>query len=498
MTMDNPNNEMGDGKPEVSLRRKLLGGGVSMLASRLAMLFGGLATFLYLSRALGPASYGVYGLTVVIGQWVTSIAYIISGGAKVQILAGHRNGERFAPTALRLSLLTGLVLGSLLFISSPWLAKGFQAPGLVSPLRIVALDVPLQVVSNCYLDILLARNRYNDNAALTVGYWISRALFSCLLVSLGAGVLGASASLALASFLLVVVGHSMCRVGLWNRDAFPMMELMSLGRKRTVQAFASKFLLNLDLFAVQWWLGSAQATGLYAAAKNLAMVALSVFSSSLPVISSTLAGMHGKGDRELGGRLEKKYMSALVYLCGFLSSMGSIAIPAMGVLLGSSYNDSGPIAIALVMGAAFYLLGNGPLVVMASRGERGSMAVALSVLTLLSVAMYRWLPDALPRLPDGSVYAWIFTLIMFTFAALSFRTMGVLIGVRTPWRSVAAAALSAGLATTLGLWLDGRVFPVADVWTLTLQTLAVATAYLSVLWILDGKFFETLSHQSPR
>ena len=75
--------------PQRSLTGRLLAGSASYLLARLVMLACGLAIFLFLSRALGPAAYGTYALAVAIGQWFSLVMGAIAGGATISLVAGH-------------------------------------------------------------------------------------------------------------------------------------------------------------------------------------------------------------------------------------------------------------------------------------------------------------------------------------------------------------------------------------------------------------------------
>ncbi|MFM7470422.1 MAG: lipopolysaccharide biosynthesis protein [Nodosilinea sp.] len=171
--------------PRRSLKWHLLAGSASLLLARMVMLACGLAIFIYLSRALGPAVYGTYGLAVAISQWFSLVMGAIAGGATIPLVAGHKLGDRFAITILQVTLGTGVLLASLMALGAPWLAQSLNAPDLTLPLQLVALDIPLTGLATVHSQVLTARSRFQLSAGLMAGYWVSRISLSWLLVQGG-------------------------------------------------------------------------------------------------------------------------------------------------------------------------------------------------------------------------------------------------------------------------------------------------------------------------
>lgn len=467
--------------PQRSLKWRLLAGSASLLLARMVMLACGLAIFIYLSRALGPAGYGTYGLAVAISRWSSLVMVAVAGGATIPLVAGHKLGDRFAITILRITLGTGVLLASSISLGAPWLAQTLKAPELTLPLQIIALDVPLAGLASVHSQVLTARSQYQLSAGLMAGYWISRISLSWLLVQAGTGILGAATALPLASLIYAMAGHYLSRVPLWSRQAMPVRELLTYNRMRTASSLLNGILSNVDMLAVQWWSGSAHITGLYAAAKNMALLPAMVFTSGQSVILSTLSRSYGQGKADLTDRLGHQYLRTCLYLGGLIIVLGTLTLKGIGVILGPSYGEAGPIAVILIAGVGWQLLSASASVTITARGERGTMVPTLATLTPLALALYYWLPGQLPTLPAAVSQALISTGLLALMTILTLRKMVLICHTSLPWRSFACTALAMGFAIGVGLGLNQGWVPATSKLALVGQVLLVSLIYLAVL-----------------
>ncbi|MFM7470423.1 MAG: lipopolysaccharide biosynthesis protein [Nodosilinea sp.] len=172
---------------------------------------------------------------------------------------------------------------------------------------------------------------------------------------------GATVALPLASLIYVTAGRRFSRVPLWSRQAMPVRELLTYNRMRTVGSLLNGLLSNVDMLAVQWWSGSAQVTGFYAAAKNMALIPTTVFNSGQSVILSTLAKSHGRGDVSLRDRLGRQYLRTCLYLGGLIIVLGTLSLKGIGLILGPNYGGAGPAAVILIAGVGLQLLSSSAL-----------------------------------------------------------------------------------------------------------------------------------------
>lgn len=475
--------------PQRSLKWRLLAGSASLLLARMVMLVCGLAIFIYLSRALGPAGYGIYGLAVAISRWSSLVMVAVAGGATIPLVAGHKLGDRFAITILQVTLGVGIWLASLMALGAPWLAQVLKAPELTLPLQIIALDIPLAGLASVHSQVLTARSQFHLSAGLMAGYWISRISLSWLLVQAGTGIVGAATALPLASLIYAMAGRYLSGVPLWSRQAMPVQQLLTYNRMRTASSLLSGILGNVDMVAVQWWSESAQITGLYAAAKNMALLPAMVFTSGQSVILSTLSKSYGQGKTGLTDHLGRQYLRTCLYLGGLIIALGTLSLKGMAIVLGPSYGEAGPIAAILIAEVGLELLSTSALILISARGERGTMAPALAIVTPLALALYYWLPGQLPLMSAGMSQALISLSIIALIATLALRKMIFICHTSLPWRSFACTAMAMGLAIAAGLGLNQGWLPVNSKITLGVQGLLVTLIYLMVLWGLGENFF---------
>ena len=95
---------------------------LAQLSSRGVMLAAGFAQFLYLTRSLGPAGYGLYSVTSALSQLAFLVIDPATSSGLVPMIAGHAQGRQFARTCMRLALGLGLLVTLASWIFAPAIA----------------------------------------------------------------------------------------------------------------------------------------------------------------------------------------------------------------------------------------------------------------------------------------------------------------------------------------------------------------------------------------
>jgi O-antigen/teichoic acid export membrane protein len=167
-----------------------------LLASQVATLAftGGLT--LYLVRALGPASYGVYALAVSIAGLVIFPAGLGLPMAVGRFLADHRGSahqlREIFRVGMKLQVPAALIAGAVLFAASGAVADAYGNPHLGWPLRWAALSVIGQALFAFLTSVGTSVRRVSVGLWMTVAESAVETSASIALVIAGAGAAGAT------------------------------------------------------------------------------------------------------------------------------------------------------------------------------------------------------------------------------------------------------------------------------------------------------------------
>ena len=159
-----------------------------------ALFTAGLTVFLV--RRLGPAEFGVFALAFGVGTLLVLPADFGISQSTARFLA-ERRGDRDVAAAvlaggLRLKLAaTGLVGATLFAVAGP-IADAYGAPGLLWPLRGMAIALLGQSLMGLYGNAFVALGRLSLNFRVVLSESAVEAAASVALVLLGAGASGAA------------------------------------------------------------------------------------------------------------------------------------------------------------------------------------------------------------------------------------------------------------------------------------------------------------------
>lgn len=390
-------NETVDPKPGISLKTVIMRAFAGSALLRIAGMGFGFLIAIQLARALGPASYGIYGLAMSIIALVTVM--VDCGSSRLvtrEVAAAQVRGEwhvvrgiirwaRRLALLLALPVVLGVIAWGLLDSGSP----------LATTLMAGILLVPLVALANIQGGAMRGLQR------IVLGQVpdgvLRPALFSGFLFAAGlAGVtLGPQSAIALGAASMAVA-LAAGAVMLWRvtpaqaRAATPVPADRTWIRSATPIAY-SELLRMLQTHGPTLLLGlfaSAAAVGTYRAAASL-MVLFIVFDTMLNVVSAPMiARFHAQGDRT---RLQRLLFAMAA---GSAAATGALVLPFLiwgetlvVLLLGADFAASAlPLAIlgvALVAGVA---LGPGMVVLNMTGHEREVARAATLSIAILVVA----------------------------------------------------------------------------------------------------------------
>lgn len=243
------------------------------------------ALTLYLVRELGPTGFGLFSIALSIGALVILPADFGLAQSAARFLAERRGDraamERVVGDALLVKLVVASVIGALLFALSGPIASAYDLPGLVWPLRGIAVAVVAQSTFGLFRACFEAMGRMGTDWKLVAGESAVEASASIALVALGAGAAGAAWGRAIgygfglllgAALMLRLLGLTLLRPR--RPDPAFVRRLTGYGLALLIIDGVYAAFAEIDLLLLGAILG-ADATGVYAA--PLRIVALLLY-----------------------------------------------------------------------------------------------------------------------------------------------------------------------------------------------------------------------------
>ena len=322
----------------------------SLLAAA-AVASGGLnyAYQVFMGRALGPESYGVFGalfalfyLLTVLGRGIRfSASRFVAelAGRQHEVAAFHRG------LALR-SFLFGCGLAAVLVATSPAIAH-FLGVGSAWPVVIVAATIPLSLAFTANQGALQGLQWFAPLGGYKILQAAVKLVAGVALVVAGYGVLGAFGALALAMLLAVVLTALHLRVRLPPRDASALDVGYDRAYRYAPPAILAGFCLtvpaNVDVILVKHFFSGTQA-GHYAAAavlgKILLFMPMGISTALFPKVTSEHAGPDAD-------RMDALFDRALLYSAAIAGTGAAVYwfLPRtiLSAFFGSAFVDAAPL-----------------------------------------------------------------------------------------------------------------------------------------------------------
>src|SRR5437764_700628 len=220
-----------------------------------------------MARLLSPADFGIVGAALVVVGFSAIFSQLGLAPAIVQRPVLER---RHLEAAFSASVLLGLLLGVLLWVSAPFAARFFHIAGVEPVLRVLAWIFPLDGLSAIAESQVQRELRFRWLATMEVltfvlGYGVVGVVLALLGAGVWALVTAQMAQTALYTIILVVTRPPAVRL---LPDRAALGELMYYGGGFTASKIANYFALQVDNLVVGRWLG-ATALGFYGRAYEL-------------------------------------------------------------------------------------------------------------------------------------------------------------------------------------------------------------------------------------
>ena len=324
------------------------------------------ALTLYLVRALGPASFGMFALALGMGEIAFRVADLGIPFSTSRFLAERRrDGSAVAALlsdALRLKLVTSIVVAAVLFAVAGLIADAYGKPALTWPLRAVAIAGLGQGVMMLYVSAFIGLGLIAINLRVFFLESLVETAAAAGLVLAGAGVVGATFGRAIgylagALITLVVVWRLYGRSAFGRRPGGTGREIMRYAVPLFITNGTYTVYAQLDTLLVGAILGTT-AAGIFSAPLRL-VIPLSYVGQA---IANAVAPRQARGSSEEPNIAAFKASLRWVFI--FQSALLAPLIvwprPIVSLLFGQPY--TGSVEVLRVLSLFIFLRGIGPLI----------------------------------------------------------------------------------------------------------------------------------------
>jgi O-antigen/teichoic acid export membrane protein len=362
------------------------GAGAVFLAEALVIPTG-LATAIYLTRRLGPGSYGAFTLAaslVATVEWTTTS---MLARASLQFLSEAGDRAEAESRVVRLHLLVGTVAGLLLALLAGPLAGMLGDPSLRRHFVLFALDVPLFAVAQAHRQVLIGGGAFRLRAlagSLTL---------IVLLVESGLSVEGAIVASIAASGVELAVARAGARPSLRPFGPLPGWGTLRYALPLALFALSLRLFDKLDLLLVKGLGGSLERAGVYGAAQNLASFPSLLAISISPLLLASLGRALRAGDRAGADALARDALRLVLILVPFASLLAGASPEVVALLFGEAYRGAAPLCAILLQAGMAMVIFSVATAVLTAGGRAGwtlALAAPLPVLALAGHAF--WIP----------------------------------------------------------------------------------------------------------
>jgi len=459
---------------EAPARRTAIGT-LRSLVGIVVQLAGGAVLSIYLPRALGPESYGLFAVAASVALWVETVGcFPFSSGLAKLIADAEDRWRPLARTTVFWGVLSMGAVAVLNFALAPTIAAALHDPGLTPYLRLFVLDYPFFVVFVLLGSILNGRRLYERRVLLVSAYWIGKPVLTVALVAAGLSIRGAVLASIGASVVAVVFGWRAGGVGR-PRPATSLRPLWAFNWPLVIGLVFFQLSRSLDMWLVKTLLEDARAPAYYAIAVNLHSVAFLLATAVAMAAFPTIANAVREGNRTaLLGLIGNSHRFVWILGLGMLAVFVPSARAIVTFVFGPAYAPAALPASILLGGVLALATGSVATNALVAAGRPRVVLLVNPLAFVVSLALY---PLLIPRWGVGGAAAAAVAGFL-AYALLSLRLQHRVLKAGFPGR-MALRTLAAAAAVAV----VGRLWPAAGAWTL-LEAATLLGLYLGLLWAL--------------
>ena len=458
----------------VSATSEVFGGSSRVFVAEAVSLPTAIITAGFLARRFGPDDYGLFTLTVAIVAWLEwTLTSLFARAAVKHIADAHvADADDWRPAGgmvLRVFAITGMLGLFVLWVASPSLGALMHEPSLSRHLRLLALDVPLFMVTQAHQQVMIGTGQYGRRATVAAWRWMGRMVLMLALVTAGFGVDGALAGIVGASVVELAVARSFVKPRVGDARRGNASAMWSYAVPLFAAAVSLRLFDRLDLFMLKGLGAGAAIAGIYGAAQNLTIVPGLIALSVTTLLLSTLSRAIRLGDDAGARSLVHNALRGVLLLFPFAGVAAGASTGLATLIFGARFAPTGALLSVLIFGAIAVVVISVASALLTAAGKATWAMIAALPIVPLAVAGHLLV---IPRY--GASGAAVVTMTVAAVGAVL-----ALVAVRRAWHMWPAIGtiLRATLATTVAIVVGSR-------WTTSGAMVFVELAVLSTMVIL--------------
>lgn len=301
------------------------------------------------ARMLTPADFGVFALALLVANLFD---YMKDFGVGLALVQRPGNWNRFAPTGLTLTVITGVVVGASLAVAAPFLAAMMHQPSLTPLIRVLAIGLVISALG-MFPDAWLRRSLDFRRRLWPVFVGsMAKAVLTIVLAASGLGVWSLAWGQVVGTIVTTVMYWLVARTPMkFGFDWHEARDMVRFGASLTAVALLAYAMFNTDYFFIGLRLGDTQ-LGMYTLAyrlPELLVLALCVVISD--VLLSSLSRLQDSRERMNEHYLEVT-TAAMALTAPISLALAAVAPAVINTMYGPAYADAAPALTVL----SFYVL----------------------------------------------------------------------------------------------------------------------------------------------
>ncbi len=332
-------------------------GTVKLAIAQVVMAACGIATHIYLTRALQPQLYGVLAVVTSVIIWWEAVGEALVRNATTRFVA--EAGEQWRPvasSAVRMTMVWGAGLMILGLLTAPLVSRALGRPELTTYLWLFSIDLALFPLFISLAEVLAGRRRYTSYAGSWALYWLAKAALVIGLVAVGLSVQGAILGSILASVVGIVVAWWWSKASL-SAGAVPTRKFILFGLPLAGIALLRRTVQNMDLWAVTRLLGGYNRAGYYGLAQYISRAIMMLPVAVCGAVFPTLTQAVSRNDQRTSRRLiRQSFRFALIAMVGALAVLGSSMMELIVLIFQADFAPASGPAVGLLVGALLFAM----------------------------------------------------------------------------------------------------------------------------------------------
>ena len=332
-------------------------GTVKLALAQLVMAGCGVATHIYLTRALQPELYGKLAVVTSVIIWWEAVGGALVRNATTRFVAeADERWPGVASSAIRTTIGWGAVLVILGVVSAPLVGEMLGDPQLVPYLWLFSADLALFPLFIALAEVLAGRRRYSFYAGSWAIYWLAKAALVIVLVALGLSVEGAIMGSVLASVVGVAVTWLWSGVSL-RSGTVPTGNLVLFGLPLAGIALMRRTVQNMDLWFITRLLPSYNQAGYYGLAQYISRALMMLPVAVSGAVFPTLTQVISQGDETRCRRLiRQSFRFALIIMVAVTAVLASSMRELIVLVFGADFAPATYPALCLMFAALFFAM----------------------------------------------------------------------------------------------------------------------------------------------